>query len=162
MARRGKGTGLKAFTEVQLPDGFAQEVLRLVAVAVDDASEALAGEVAARAKMSAAFQDYKGTSRENAYSKRHFPGAANLRRRLKSRKSKFKDGGAIAFADVPHAHLVEHGHALVEGRKGSPNYGKVIGQVKAHKFLRPARDSVLNEAEEFFRRTISQMLEGKG
>lgn len=44
----------------------------------------------------------------------------NLRKSIKKRKSKFKDGGYIVFANAPHAHLVEFGHATPSGTRVGP------------------------------------------
>lgn len=101
----------------------------------------LAAKVAARAKASSAFQDYKGTPRESKYSKANYSKAekSKLRKSIRVKKSKFTDGGAIVYSGAPHAWLVEFGHTLVID-------GKVVGKVPAHPYLRPAVDQVMAEA----------------
>ena len=50
-----------------------------------------------------------------------------LRKNIRRKKSKYKDGGWIVKANAPHAHLIEFGHGG-------------INPAPAHPFLRPARD----------------------
>lgn len=161
MAKRGKAM-FKAEVELQVPGNLVAMVLQRVNLALDDAAMALAAEVKERAKGSTAFQDYKGTSRENAYSKRRWSKESNprhLRKSIRHKTSKFEGGGAIVYSDAPHAHLVEFGHVLVDNRKSSPTYGKIIGTVPEHPFLRPARNAVLGEAQAVFARMIARELD---
>lgn len=60
-----------------------------------------------------------------------------LKRSIKAKKSKFKDGGWITKATAPHAHLVEYGHG---GSKPAP----------AHPFLRTALDKNIAAARVQF------------
>lgn len=151
---------LKAEVEVRMPRSVSEEVLRLVNLAIDDASMALAQEVQARAKVSNAFRDYKGTERENIYSKKHHKSGTKLRQSIRYKKSKFPDGGAIVHSSAPHAHLVEFGHALVEGRKFMPTYGQVIGRVREHSYLRSEREAVMGQAIQAFSQMIARRLGG--
>lgn len=112
--------------------------------------EVLANEVAADARASAAFQDYKGTPRESAYSRAKWgPKAKKLRKSIRVRKSKYLGGGYIVMSDAPHAHLVEFGHVLVRGGKRYQG-GVEIGFVPAHPFLRPAVDKAWRRAMALF------------
>ncbi|AGW13812.1 HK97 gp10 family phage protein [Megalodesulfovibrio gigas] len=151
---------LKAEVEVRIPPSFSVELLRLVNVAIDDAAMEIAVAIKASAKASTAFRDYKNTERENVYSKKHHKSGTMLRQSIKHKKSKFPDGGAIVYSAAPHAHLVEFGHALVEGRKFLPTYGQVIGHVKAHSYLRSSREEVMGQAAEAFAKSIGNKLRG--
>jgi len=151
---------LKAEVVVKMPPSISEEVLRRVNIAIDDAAMALASEIKARAKGSTAFRDYKNTERENIYSRKHHKSGTMLRQSIKHKRSKFPDGGAIVYASAPHAHLVEFGHALVEGRKFMPTYGQVIGRVREHSYLRSEREAVMGQALESFSRMITQRMGG--
>jgi len=100
--------------------------------AVSPGLKALAGEVAARAKHSSAFKDKTGYLRKSI--KVTKPTAADI--------AEAGDPSVLVVRTrAPHAHLVEDGHAMVTAD------GRVVGHVPPHPFLRPARDSVANEAE---------------
>ena len=67
---------------------------------------------------------------------------------IRPRVSKFENGGWIVLVRVPHAHLVEYGHAMVNHDGTQP---KITKHVPAHPFLRKAKDKVLMEAVAEFR-----------
>jgi hypothetical protein len=138
---------LKAEVRVEWPDEVnLQEVIDWV----NANCETLANEIAVDAKASTAFQDYKGTPRENAYSRAHWgKKSKHLRKSITVRKSKFPGGGFIVMSNAPHAHLVELGHVLVHGGKRYMG-GEEIGTVPAHPFLRPAVDKAWLRVMELF------------
>jgi len=63
--------------------------------------------------------------------------SGKLSRSIRATKSKFNKDSMVVKATAPHAHLVEHGHA-VKVEKG----GRVVGHAAAHPFLGPAVESV--------------------
>lgn len=142
-------------------DDFLDGIAVKVALAVEDAAAPLAAEIAERAKGSDAFQDYTGTSRESQWHKQRYPYATTLRQSIKSKKSKFEGGGAIAYSGAPHAWIVEHGHANVDNRKGSKTFGKVIGHVPPHAYLAPAAQSVMDQAIRNFAAAIAHATQGE-
>lgn len=106
---------------------------------VDAVLREAAQEVGFEARRSTAFEDYKRTPRENAYSRKNRSRSArNLRGTIKMEVSKFEGGGYIVTARAPHAHLVEFGHLLV--LKDKNGIVRVKGHVPAHPFMRPALD----------------------
>ena len=64
---------------------------------------------------------------------------------IRPRVSKFENGGWIVLVRVPHAHLVEYGHAMVN------HDGTTAGHVPAHPFLRKAKNKVLVEVVAEFK-----------
>lgn len=117
---------LRANVRAEIPDNIN---LAEIENWVDDNCETIAHEVAADAGNSAAFVDQSGALRDS----------------IVARKSKFKDGGWIVLSDVPHAHLVEFGHAKVLwGRQTNE-------KVPPHPFLRPALDRAIGRAVALFR-----------
>jgi len=66
-----------------------------------------------------------------------------LKKHIKAYRSRYEEGGAICYADAPHAWLVEFGHALIRN-------GQVIGHVPAHPFMRPAKEKVMARARQLF------------
>jgi len=107
-----------------LQEGFDAQLLEVIQ-AVDANLEETADLVYSEAKSSSAFSDKTG----------------NLRKSLKKKKSKFKDGGYIVFSKAPHAHLVEYGHAVAGTGK----------RVPPHPFLRPALEKGIRMAISLFR-----------
>lgn len=104
-------------------------ILAEVARYTDEGIESVAMEAVERAKNTTAFSDDSGM----------------LRRSIKAQPAKrVKDGEKawLVRATAPHAHLVEHGHAMV-----TPG-GDLVGHVAAHPFLQPAVDSVMPDAEQ--------------
>ena len=141
----------KAYVGVEFPEDFREIIGKLNAV-IQDESLAIAEEVAADAQGTLEFRDYTGTSRESEWHKRNFPNAPSLRKRIRAKKSKYEDGGAIVIASAPHAHLVEFGHVMVKNGKVLP------GSVPAHPFLRPAVSKRLQEAIQRIGRAIQEGL----
>jgi len=91
----------------------------------------------------------------------------NLRKSITKRKSKFKNGGYIVYADAPHAHLIEYGHLLVKGGSISPykaknraNTGKgvVVGIVAPIPFLRDAVADNKSQGEQIISNEIKKAL----
>lgn len=71
------------------------EIRAKVRQAIDVGSKKAAEEIFSKAKNAQEFKDKTG----------------NLRKSIKMKKSKFKDGGFVVAAYAPHSHLVEYGHA---------------------------------------------------
>ena len=74
----------------------------------------------------------------------------DLRRSIRKRKSKFKNGGFIIIAGgskAPHAHLVEYGHVMLN-KFGEPTK---LGRVPAKSFMRTAAEKGIRKAVELLR-----------
>ena len=109
-----------------------------LAAYINENAKQIARQIAADAKASTAFKDYKGTARESEWSKKTWgPNARKLRKSIRAKKSKFEDGGWIVMATAPHAHLIEYGH-------GGPN------PAPPHPFLRPALYKNIAAAKQAF------------
>jgi HK97 gp10 family phage protein len=106
-----------------------EEFIKELEAYIDDNCEIIAKQIAADAKSTSAFKDE--TSGENR---------GKLRRSIRAKKSKYKDGGWIAQAGrkgAKQAWLVEHGH-------GGPH------PAPAHPYLRPALDKNISAAKALF------------
>jgi len=100
------------------------KVEKLIAKHLEENSKKIAMQIAKDAKASAAFKDQSG----------------KLRKSIKTKKSKYPDGGHIVKAGgkgARQAFLVEYGHG---GKKPAP----------PHPFLRPALDKNLGDAKRIF------------
>lgn len=118
----------KANVRVENIEGFDMQFEELLK-AIDHNLEAVSSVVEHSAINSVRFVDKTG----------------HLRRNIKKRKSKFKDGGYIVMATSPHAHLVEFGHVEVL-------FGVRTGRrVPPHPFLRKAVEEGYREAVKLFR-----------
>jgi len=113
------------------------KIEKKIAEYINDNAEDIAKQIAIDARRSQAFEDYKGTQRESATSKRKYSKARKLRKSIRAKESKYDDGGWIVVATAPHAHLVEYGHG---GKSPAP----------AHPYLRPALENNINLARKKF------------
>jgi len=105
-------------------------IMEEVKAAVKPGIRAVAEEVAARARSTAAFADKTGALRKSIRVEDPGPESPFVLVRA----------GGYAYAEgenyAPHAHLIEYGHAQV-----TPG-GRVTGFTPAHPFMRPALDEV--------------------
>ncbi len=152
MAGPRNSSANKAYVEVKLPENFVSDLIGKLNVLLDKESMSIAEDIKTDAQASTAFEDYTGTARESEWHKQHFPNARTIRQRITARRSKYPGGGAIVVASAPHAHLVEFGHVLAKN-------GKVIGRVKEHPFLRPAKEKRMTEATQRLAEALQQGLE---
>ena len=117
-------------------DGLDAQFMEVME-AIDANLEEIASYIEAEAQHTAAFIDKTG----------------NLRKSVKKRKSRYKDGGYIVRASGKgkdkgyHAHLVEFGHVMLT-YKGMPTK---LRRVPAHPFMRPAAEKGIIKAVELFR-----------
>jgi len=111
---------------------------------IDENAQDIAKKIAADARATNLFQDYKGTARESEWSKKTWgENAKRLRKSIRVKKSKYDDGGYIVVADAPHAFLIEYGHELVINKK-------TIGRVAPRPFLRKAKEQNIEAARRAF------------
>ncbi|WP_417292319.1 HK97 gp10 family phage protein [Desulfovibrio porci] len=114
-------------------EGFDDdELTTFVRAHVEPELEDIANRIAVEAIASTEFEDSPKTKNK-------------LRKSIRAKASRFKDGGWIVLARAPHAHLVEYGHAMVT------HDGRTVGHVTAHPFMRKARNKVLLEVIAEFR-----------
>jgi hypothetical protein len=106
----------------------------------------IAEAIAAEARASTAFQDYKGTNRQSSWSRRKWGRGASKRLRKSIKVTKGKYGHSyLVKATAPHAWLVEYGHEVVT--KDGRSTGK---RAEPHPFLIPAADKVFAHLGQFF------------
>lgn len=119
---------IKASVRIENIAGLDAQFAEVIA-AIEANEEIVAGVVESEAKSSLLFADKSG----------------KLRKSIGQRKG--KQGGYIVFARAPHAHLVEFGHVMLN------KFGKrtKLGRVKAHPFLRQAKEAGIIRAVELFR-----------
>lgn len=73
-----------------------------------------------------------------------------LRKSINSFKSRYKDGGVIAGAFAPHAHLIEAGT-----KKRVTKTGRSTGLLQPRPFVRPALEKNKTKILTIFKRSIS-------
>lgn len=119
--------------DVDIP---VDELMQQYSALADEIVEAVATEALAEMKKRAqmAFRSQSG----------------GLKKSIRKKPSKIHEGQVLVGAFVPHAHLVEYGHAQVD------HVGRVVGHVAARPFLRPAEEAVKARLREILQRVIPE------